>query len=172
MTQSKENRFRPALVFITAIALLLTLVATPRQADACGSYGLPTDEELVQRTIMRHLHALTKGDRKAVNASWSLDAGRTTTLVSEGGVEKIRSEAIGNASRRWAKNKDEKMTWKIEQLDVDQNAAFAKLAITWHGQKRVEYLTLLKVNSAWTLVGKVHVAAEPLATASKTVSPY
>lgn len=168
---TKKNRLRPMIVFTTVITLVLSLAVAHRHAEACGgNYGPPTDEQLVQRTIMRHLHALTRGDRKAVNASFSLDAGRTVTLVSESGVDKIRSEAIGNASRRWAKNKDDKMTWKIEHMDVDQNAAFAKLAITWHGQKRVEYLTLLKVNSTWTLVSKVHAAAEPQAEAAKTVS--
>jgi hypothetical protein len=172
MNQIKNSRLLPALALTAMLALLMTMVAMPQQAEACGNYSPPTDEELVQRTIERHLYAVRQGDAKAVNANWSLEFGQSTALVKTGGVDKIQSEKIGNASRRWSKNKDSKMTWKIQQMDVDQKAAFVKLAINWHGQKRVEYLTLLKVNHAWKLVSKVHVAAEPSKVKAKTVSLY
>ena len=172
MIQIKRTRLLPSILIASMLALLMTLVAAPQQAEACGSYGPPTQEDLVRSAIVSHLLAVRDGNRKQVNAAWSQTAGHSKTLVTKGGVEKVRSEAIGTASRRWAKNKDSKMTWTIKQMDVDQKAAFAKLAIDWNGEKRVEYLTLLKVNGAWTLVGKVHVSAEPPASKAKKVSLY
>jgi hypothetical protein len=171
MIQIKRKRFLPTILITATLALVLTTVGAPQRAEACGgSYLPPTDTQLVQATIVRHLKAITQGDSKAVKANWSQGVGRSTTLVSAGGVDKVRTLKIGTASRRWARNTDGKMKWNIEKMDVDQNAASAKLSITWHGQKRIEYLTLLKVNGTWTLVGKVHVAAGPQPVGPKAVS--
>jgi hypothetical protein len=170
MIQIKRIRFLPAILITATLALVMTTAVAPQSAEACGSYRPPTDTQLVQQTIFRHLRAVTQGDQKAVKANWSQGVGRSTTLVSAGGVDKVQTLTIGTASRRWARNADSKMKWKIEKTDVDQNAAFAKLSITWHGQKRIEYLTLLKVNGTWTLVGKVHVAAEAKPVVAKAVS--
>jgi hypothetical protein len=162
MNQTKNNRLVPLFAITAMLALLMTMVAMPQQAEACGSYSPPTDEEQVQRTIERQLYAVRQGQRT--------DFGQSTALVTTGGVDKIRTEKIANASTRWAKSKDSKMTWEFKQLDVDKKAAFVKLAIIRNGQKRMAYVTLLKVNHAWKIVSKVHVAAEPIKGKVKTAS--
>jgi hypothetical protein len=159
------NRTATRLTVAITAAALGALAIHTNIASACGSYGM-SDEVQVQWAVEDHLAAVKSGDQALFNAVWA-DSGKHVKMVASAEVgHTIESEPIKTAFSRWAKTPDPKMASKIQMLDiVDEQMAFAKVDVTWHGSTYTEYLTLFKINGQWKLVEKMHVGER---TAPKT----
>lgn len=149
-----------------AAAAFLTLPAS--NADACGPFDV-TDEMRVGWAISSHMNAVKSADSKAFARIWNTRIGQSTAVDGT----RVRTEPIMVAFRRWSANPDKAMTWKVDRIDVIGGLlATVKLQMTWHGQKRIEYITLAKAKGQWKLVGKVHIGEKPVVAKKAVASPY
>lgn len=165
------NRTTTRLAVAVAAAALGALTIHTSVATACGSYGM-SDEIQVQWAVEDHLAAVRTGDQALFASVWADSGKHVKRIASVEAGHAIESEPIKAAFSRWAKNPDPKMTSKIQMLDVvDEQMAFAKVDVTWHGSSYTEYLTLFKVNGQWKLVEKMHVG-ERAAPATAVVPGY
>jgi len=164
MSKTLRNlNFKPALVAFAMFSMCALLMLPARSAHACGPYQV-TDEMRVGWVIGSHMAAVKSADQKAFAQVWDTQSGRSTAIDGD----RIRAEPILVAFQRWAANPDSGMTWKLNKVDViDGRLATAKVQMTWHGQKRIEYLTLARTHGQWKLVGKVHMAEKRAPTAKK-----
>ncbi len=77
--------------------------------------------------------------------------------VKDDKINKVTlSEFMERISKRAENPPKEKWTHKIQVLDITQNASTAKIML-YRDEKHIftDYLTLLKVNTQWKIIGKV-----------------
>ncbi len=140
--------------FIAALSALLVLSATRAAAQAPASAAAAAAEEAAVRTAVEQYlksHATGNGDfvrtvfHPKLMMMWVLNdtlATRTSKEYTDG----FRGQPPADEAqrRRW-----------ISSVDVAGTAAVAKLTLDYPSATLIDFLSLLKINGEWKVVGKI-----------------
>ena len=115
-------------------------------------------EREVREVVERHFAAVLKGDAEALKKVWDADAGHVKAVdARQRGVETVAVEPVAKAIERWAAQPSPDARGTVLSVDVVRGTmAMARTEMVWRGARYEEFLTLLRVNGQWRIVGKVY----------------
>jgi len=159
----KEGRCKVRRVFLLAAASLLCAGITARAQDAEAE----RERESVRKAVETHLYSEDVEEKKRVTY-----AGAKVLSVDSDG-RKIRETPVSASAGKRRGAKTTRSPQKIVAIDVANNAAAVKVATEFMPAdpadalpKHFQYVTLLKVNGEWKIVGILM----PLTTLAKPAS--
>jgi hypothetical protein len=114
-----------------------------------------SDQAAVRVPLENYIQAHATGDpefaRKAFHTEGNMTFIRDGKFVSETFDAFIKRAFTGTPAKDEALRKSGR---KIESVDIDGNAAVAKIVLDYPTVKFVDYMTLLKINGEWKIVNK------------------
>lgn len=114
-----------------------------------------TEKEAARVPLENYIKAHATGDpeyaRKAFHTEGNMTFIRDGKFVTETFDSFIKRAFTGKAAADEDKRKDGR---KIEAIDVNGNAAVAKIILDYPAVRFVDYMTLLKINGEWKIVNK------------------
>jgi hypothetical protein len=139
----------------TLLVAALALAAAPIAAQAAPpARPAPAREEAAVRAAVRHYldgHATGQGEHFAIAMHPVLQM----LWVRDGELNRrTRDEYVAGASGRPADDEAQRRRW-IESVDVTGTAAVAKVVLDYPTGRLTDYLSLLRVNGEWRIVGKI-----------------
>ncbi len=139
-SEMKKSYFLFALV-------LFTLATT--------SIAQTSDKEAARVPLENYIKAHATGDseyaRKAFHTEGNMTFIRDGKFISETFDSFIKRAFIGKPAADEEKRQSGR---KIEAIDVNGNAAVARIVLDYPTVKFVDYMTLLKINGEWKIVNK------------------
>lgn len=140
---------RVALIAAALFALPSAIVA---QAPAAAPDSAA--EEAAVRAVLQHYlegHATGEGEHFAIAMHPVLQM----LWVRDGQLNRrSRDEYVAGASGRPAADEPQRRRW-IERVDVTGSAAMAKVVLDYPSARLTDYMSLLKVDGEWRIVGKI-----------------
>jgi Putative lumazine-binding len=142
---------RKVILLITAIVILATVAWQPSAAQN-------SEEAAVRKALEHYLqgHATGSADehRKAFHTEMRM------SFVREGKLNhRTLEEYVAGATGKAADDEAKRKRW-IESVDIAGNAAIAKLVLDYPSARITDYMSLLKVDGEWRIIGKIF-HAEP-----------
>jgi hypothetical protein len=114
-----------------------------------------SDQAAVRVPLENYIQAHATGDpefaRKAFHTEGNMTFIRDGKFVSETFDAFIKRAFTGTPAKDEAQRKSGR---KIESVDINRNAAVAKIVLDYPTVKFVDYMTLLKINGEWKIVNK------------------
>ena len=133
--------------FVFIVALALTFAGI--------SYAQNAEKDAVRVPLENYIkaHATGNGEfaRKAFHTEGNMIWIRDGKYSSETFDSFIKRAFTGKPAADEEKRKEGR---KIEAIDVNGNAAVARIALDYPSVKFVDYMTLLKINGEWKIVNK------------------
>lgn len=114
-----------------------------------------SEDSAVRVPLENYIKAHATGDpefaRKAFHTTGNMTFIRDGKFTSETFDAFIMRAFTGKPAADEEKRKDHR---KIEAVDINGNAAVAKIVLDYPSVKFVDYMTLLKINGEWKIVNK------------------
>jgi hypothetical protein len=135
-----------------------------------ASSAQTSEKEAVKVPLENYIKAHATGDpeyaRKAFHTEGNMTFIRDGKFISETFDAFIKRAFTGKPAADEEKRQSGR---KIEAIDVNGNAAVAKIMLDYPNVKLVDYMTLLKINGGWKIVNKSFYAEpKPSAETEKT----
>lgn len=147
--------------FVALFALILSIAVG-------GASAQENEKDAVRVPLENYIKAHATGDpefaRKAFHTEGNMTFIREGKFVSETFDSFIKRAFTSKPAADEDKRKDRR---KIEAIDVNGNAAFAKIVLDYPSVKFTDYMTLLKIDGEWKIVNKSFYAEPKLATEVK-----
>ncbi len=147
---------------LIAVAITQTSLTAGSKAAVKASKPKANAEMLaVRTTIQQHLDGITEGNAKKLEAVWDAHAQVRFIGKDKWGKDMVQVAPAKQLIKKWTAKPSPKNQGVIMSVDVVNNTmASAKVSLTWNGTKLIDYLTLMKTNGQWRIVGKAFVAAD------------
>lgn len=136
------------------ILLAAALIALPAGAQSAAAPADSAAEDAAVRAALQHYldgHATGQGEHLALAMHPVLQM----LWVRNGQLSRrTRDEYVGGASGRPAADEAQRRRW-IERVDITGTAAIAKVVLDYPAARLTDYMSLLKVDGEWRIVGKI-----------------
>lgn len=133
-----------------------------------GAVAQNSEKDAVRAALENYIKAHATGDpefaRKAFHTEGNMTFIRSGKFVSETFDSFIKRAFAGKPAPDEDKRKEGR---KIETIDVNGNAAFAKIVLDYPSVKFTDYMSLLKIDGEWKIVNKSYYAEPKAATEAK-----
>ncbi|MEL6556987.1 MAG: nuclear transport factor 2 family protein [Bacteroidota bacterium] len=114
-------------------------------------FAQQSDKQLIERTVSYYLDGGTNNDfetlKKAFHENASMKFIKNGTYQEVNAIDFFR-KAIKPGSKQNRKT-------KIAQIDINGNAASARLEIDYATFRFIDYMNLLKIDGEWKVVNKI-----------------
>ena len=113
------------------------------------------NQEKIRSVVNDYVNGYLKAERSQMEKSFFIDA---NIYSSENGtLEKMQvKDWYLNLDERKKKNDLRQAKLDILSLDIEGVAAVAKISLTFESFKFFDFLSLLKLNNEWKIVGKIY----------------
>jgi hypothetical protein len=140
-------------IMLTTAALLIAASRAAAQAPAPAPVAAGSEEAAVRAAVQHYLdgHATGQGEHFAIAMHPVLQM----LWVRDGQLNRrTRDEYGSGASGSPAPDEARRRRW-IESVDVSGTAAVAKVVLDYPSARLTDYLSLLRVEGQWRIVGKI-----------------
>lgn len=142
------------MITLAAGAAALAAVATLATGSSPGNL---TDEQEIRRVVQYYFDGGAAGDSIVLRQAFNLENAHML-YVQDGALVNVPITQyvtrVGTGGPRTAPATDYTRR-RVVNIDVEGNAAVAKLEIIRNNQRIVDYMSLLKVNGRWQIVNKI-----------------
>lgn len=117
------------------------------------------DTNAIQQVIQTYFNGYTQAEEKLVAEAFH----PTVRLFStdQGNLETTEMpEWLENLRQRKLKGDVREAQLKVDFIDVTGDAAVAKTVLTFPKSQFTDYLSFLRLNGAWRIIGKIYVVSQ------------
>jgi len=138
---------------LMAAALVCCAIPLQGQAPAAPADPAAREEAAVRAALQHYLdgHATGQGEHFAAAMHPVL---QMLWIRGDSLNRRTRDQYVAGASGRPAEDEAQRRRW-IESVDITGTAAMAKIVLDYPTARLTDYMSLLKVDGEWRIVGKI-----------------
>lgn len=135
--------------------LLTILILSASKITFAKENDMESNQEKIKNTIQTYVDGYLNAEKKLVKKSFYSET--RLYSVDDDKIEKLEMEDwIKNLDDRKSRGDIRNAKFEVKFVDISDDAAVAKILLTFEKYQSTDYLSLLNIKGDWIIVGKIY----------------